>query len=456
MTRSGRRSAPPRRRPAPPVAREARLSNGLRLIHLHTQSDPISAAHLFLPGGAGLERSAEAGLSTLLWSLLLKGTERRTARQLAEDIEGIGASIGGGATHDYSEISCHAVSDYFLPALEILSEALLRPAFPATEIEKERGALIAAIKARRENIFAVASEELNKRLYGSHPYGRLAAGREDSVAALTEPDLRRWHRRIVTPERGILTVASNIPFDRLKPEVERLFGRAVWRPGARPVPPLDRPLVPKHPVRAVRDERFEQAYLLMGFAAPAVDSRDYIPLKLLGSYLGGGMSAVLFQELREKQGLAYDVGAFYASKKSGSAFVIYMGLQMARLAEARGRIDAVLAGVRTRAISTRALNEIKSYIKGTYILDHQTNSQRAHYLGWWTALGLGSIFDRSYLRAIDRVTPAAVLRAAKLVLARPPVVVEIHPKGKTGAPSADPDSADSPLAGGPSAGGAAA
>ncbi len=407
--------------------KEFRFPNGLTLIHLHTQNDPISACHLFLPGGTNRETDKNAGITFLMWSMLTKGTDHRNARQIAEDIESIGASIGAGTTHDYSEISCHAVSDYFVPALDIMGEMLFRPAFAASEVEKERAALMAGIRSKKESIFTVANEQLNKNLYGAHSYARPSSGTEGSVASLQRSDILQWHKKTFIPDQAIFVVASNLKFEQVKHETARLFGPRIWKKSGEKV----RKPVYTTPFKTAKNialkEKFEQAYLLIGFAAPPISSKDYVPLKILNACLGGGMSARLFQQLREQEGLAYDVGAFYASKKLGSAFVTYMGLQPSRLEEAKKRIHAVLQDVLSRPIPEKELSETKNYIKGTYILDHQTNSQRAHYLGWWKMLGLGTQFDSTYIKQIDRVTSRELHRVAKKVLGGKSITVEITP-----------------------------
>lgn len=412
-----------------PVTRQKRLLNGLTLIHLHTTNDPVSACHLLLPGGSSRESTLKAGATSMLWSLLTKGTEKKSARQIAEEIEGIGASIGAGATHDYSEISCHSISEFFMDSVQIMAEVLFRPAFHPAEIDKEKNAMMAAIRSKKESIFTVASEELNRHLYGKHPYAQATSGTEESVASLTPAHLSAWHKQTVIPNKAVLAIASNISFENILPRISDLFGPKSWKKRAHrsafKLPPTS-PFNKSNTVRML--EKFEQAYLLLGFSAPAIDSKDFIPLKLLNACLGGGMSARLFQQLREKEGLAYDVGSFYASKKAGSAFVVYLGLQPARLDEAKQRITKVLDEIITKRIPVKELSEVKNYIKGTYILDHQTNSQRAHYLGWWHALNLGAGFDRTYLSMVDRVTGDDVLRVARKILGGKSISIEIYPK----------------------------
>jgi predicted Zn-dependent peptidase len=215
----------------------------------------------------------------------------------------------------------------------------------------------------------------------------------------------------------------------VKSEIDALFGQRQWKKSAKkPVKAVAKTQAVKAASSVRLLEKFEQAYLLIGFAAPSVSAKDYGPLKILNACLGGGMSGRLFQQLREQEGLAYDVGAFYPSKKCGSAFVTYLGLQPSRLEEAKTRIHKALNEMRRKPITAKELAETKNYIKGTYILDHQTNSQRAHYLGWWEILGLGHEFDRAYVKKLDSVTADDVRRVAKKMFSTHPITVEILPK----------------------------
>jgi zinc protease len=410
---------------------KATLSNGLKILYLHTEHDPISACHLFLPTGAAYEPAEKSGITTLMWSLFTKGTTRRSARKLAEDIESMGASLGAGATHDYSEISCNAVAEYFIPTLTIMGEALFHCAFLPEEVEKEKKALIAGIQSKKESIFTMTNEHMNTHLYGDHPYARPGSGEEKTVNSLTAADLISWHDKVIVPHGAVLSIASNIAFDDLLPTLHSVFDTAQWN-----TKPTSGNGHLKEPSKLLKSKaltnpsHFEQAYLMMGFPAARVGSPDYIPLKVLNAVLGGGMSARLFQSLREKEGLAYDVGAYYPTKKSGSGFMIYMGLQESRLEEAKKRILHELDLIRDHKISDEELKQTVNYLKGTFILDHQTNGQRAHYRGWWEIMGLPSEFDMDYINALDRVTADDIFRIANATLNQPGITVETHPKGK--------------------------
>jgi predicted Zn-dependent peptidase len=402
--------------------------NGLRIVYRHTPDNPVSAAHLFLTEGAASETAAEKGITTLMWSLFQKGTKKRSGRQIAEDLEAIGAHMSGGANHDASQASCHAIAEYFPQALEIFAEALFEPAHQPDEVEKEKNAHLAAIKSKKENIHSVAQDLLNVRLYNKHPYGTPAIGNEQTVPTLSTRDVTARHKRVVVPNGAILSMASPVALSDMRPLLKRLFGPDQWPKAKTKTPPVEKTDVNIRPQDVKENHPFEQAYLMIGFPAVPVSSNDYVPLKILAVTLGGGMSSRLFQSLREERGLAYDVGSFIAGRKGGSAFVIYMGLQLSKLDEAKREIFRELEKIKKQRISASELSTVKNYFKGSFILDHQTNSQRSYYIGWSLSSGKGLNYEKDFLRRIDKTTPAILQRVAKRYLSRPRITVEIVPK----------------------------
>lgn len=413
-----------------------KLSNGVTILYLHTKNDPISAGHIFFQSGADDESAHQRGISNLMWSLFTKGTEQRSAKRLAEDVESLGAHIGAGASHDYSTVSFYALSEYMHETFELVAEMLFHPAFHADETQKERNALVASIQSKKENIFTVAHEEMNRRLYGGHPLGKPVSGEVGTVSALKPDHLERWHDKVVVPNHAIVALASNVPFKQALPDLERYFGPETWAVGDLSWRrPISEPRYPSEPVATTVNTRFEQAYLMVSHPAPSSSSRSYVAMKTLNAILGGGMSARLFQSIREKHGLAYDVGSFYPTRRAGSGLYVYLGLQPNRIADAKPLIDQELDRLVNEEIPADELDQMKRYLKGTYLLDHQTNSQRAHYLGWWEALGLASNFDATYLEEIDALTPADLKAAAQSSLTRPSVVLEAVPGGRTPTPA---------------------
>ncbi len=404
------------------------LSNGLKIIYLQTENDPISAGHIFLPHGTWSESDRELGITVLMLALLFKGTNRRTARELAEDTESLGAHVNASASHDNAYISCHSTAENFPKALSIMSEVLLQPTFPPEEVEKEKTGLLAAIKAKKEQISTVAGEIFNKNLYGKHPYGRPTSGNAETVSAIKREQIQKRHRKLIIPKGGIFSIATSHSFSEIKKVLDDLFGQKIW------------PLKPNHVLAFAskspqlvnkhikQPSHFTQAFLMKGFQASAARHPDFLKLKLLSGILGAGMSSRLFQSLRETRGLAYDVGAYYPTKKGGSSFVFYLGLEQNRIQEAMEGIEKEIKKIKTEIIPAQELLDAKNFIKGSYILDHQTNSQRSYYLGWWEILGLGPQFDKKFLDEISKITAKALLGVARKYLNNNAVTIEVHAK----------------------------
>jgi zinc protease len=404
------------------------LSNGLMVLCRQTPTDPISAAHLFIPEGASSEPIGKKGETVLLWSLFLKGTKKRSAKKMAEDIESIGAYLSGGATHDYSEFSCHATSDHFFEAMDLLGEGLLEMVFSQEELEKEKLATLAAIRSKQENIFTVTMESLYHEMFPNHPYGNPSSGTEQDVSVLTKEDLENRYKKILNPTGAVLSIATDKTPEIMQPFLEGLLGERRW-PAGSTHPHTDMGSTPKlkNPIAKKNFSSFEQSYVMIGYPAAPATSPEYVALKVMTAILGGGMSRRLFQTLREKEGLAYDVGLFYPSRKWGSSLTFHIGLHHSKIEEAKHSILKLIQELQKDLVPVEELEQVKSNLKGSFILDHQTNSQRSHYLGWWENLGLGAEYDQTYISLIDGITPEQIRRVAQIYFSEPSVTVETWP-----------------------------
>lgn len=406
----------------------AKLSNGLTVLYHCTPQDPIAAGHLFFPTGSAYEAEEKWGTSSLLWSLFSKGTKQKTSRKFAEEIESIGSYVSAGSTLDYTEVSFHSTSDKMREAMLLMQEALLQPAFLDEHIEKERAAIKAQLRAKLENPFSMAHERLAGSLFPGDPYGRPSGGTDETISRLAKSDLESWHQHVVSPQGAVFSLASDLTFDAIVPMLEDIFGAKAW-PLSPQKPVAKLPAVPHISDLKIHSSEttFEQACLMVGFQAPEVASDDYTALKIMNSILGGGMSTRLFQSLREKQGLAYDVSSFYPTKKRKSLFVIQMGLQPDKIEQAKKGIWAEINLLKSDLIPKEELLRTEQQIRGSFVLDHQTNSQRTHYRGWWEILGLGHDFDQKYLKRVSTVTSKDVLEAAQRLFSAPSITVEAVP-----------------------------
>ena len=418
---------------APAAAVEAprvrRFDNGLTWIHRTVTHNRIVAAELFLPGGDAVEPAERAGVTRLLSAVWVKGTPTRNALQIAQQMESLGAAFGIDAQEDFVAIGGQVIVDNWPQTRALFEDIVFHPTLPADEIEKEREALLNAIRTRHEHIFNVAEERFRRELFGAHPYGRPDEGTEATVRALTREDLVKWHAARLSPRGAVLVTVGPLDTAETEKWVEGLASR--WRADAASAPTAAGPVTYPAQSRAVEEKRkFEQGYIMLGFpAAPVTDAR-YPKIKLINALLGAGMSSPLFTVVREQAGLAYEVSSFYASRSAGSAMVIYAGTDPKNVDLAEKKIHSVLTDFVSRKPTEDELNDAKNLIQGHYLMDHQTNSRIAWYLGWWELLGKGLAYDVQYPADIGAVTAEDLHREAQSLFARPSVTVRVRNGGR--------------------------
>lgn len=405
--------------------------NGMKWIHRGVTHNRILAFQLFVPGGIIQEPMERSGLTQLMTAAMVKGTSRRSALVLAQEMEILGASFGVDAQPDAVAVGGQVTVDKWAKTFDLFEDVLLHPSFPEAEVDKERAALLNAIHTNDEHIFNVAEELFRKNLFGEHPYGRPDEGTEESVSKLTRDDLVAWHKRQISPRGSVLVTVGNVPLSAFTKRVEA-FAR-VWAStesaGAKEAP-LSYPVA--H--RVAEDEKpFEQSYLMVGYPAPSVDSSSYPAVKLINALLGGGMSSPLFRVVREEGTLAYEVSSFYPSRREGSSFVVYAGMDPKNLGLAEEKVRSVLADFVAHPVSAQDLEDAKNYIRGHFLMDHQTNGRLAWYLGWWEFLGKGYAYDTRYAGDISKISADEISRTANAIMAQPSVTVRIISKGPVSA-----------------------
>ncbi len=410
--------APP---PSPPSASQplqrVTLANGVVVIVGENPAVDIIAARCFLRAGNRYEPIAQAGLSYLLAAVLTKGTQDRTSLEIAEQVESVGASLGADNDADFFLLRLKTVTADFADMLHLVGELLRYPAFPEAEVELERRLALRSLRSLREQPFAVAFEQLRQALYGQHPYAFEGMGTEATMAQLTQAHLQTFHQTYFRPDNLVVSLWGQIKPDAAIALVESVFGG--WSPPTPPFPQLDHPTPLAQPRTVTTAQDTQQAAILVGYLAPAVGDPDYIPLKLINTYLGNGLSSRLFVELREKLGLAYSVSSLYPTRLDASQFVAYMGTAPTNTDAAIAGLRGELERLRTVTLNANELQVVKNKMLGQYALGKQSNAQIAQIYGWYEILGLGVDFDRQFQTAVQAVTSEDVQRVACRVFGDP-------------------------------------
>lgn len=409
----------------PPVLRH-RYANGLTLLVRENPAAPVVAVSLQVRMGTRWERSDTAGISNLLQHVMIKGTSRRNAVEIAEAAEGIGGSVSASGETDFSEVRGTALARHWKALLDLIGEVALRPSLPPDEIENERRVILSQIRNRGDLPFPLTFDTLLASLYGPHPYGLPAVGQRQAVERVNRAGLLEHYRRHYRADRMVLAVSGQVAGPAVVEEVGRLFGELPASPGPADASP---PKPAAAEARQIVERPAAQGQILMGFLAPSLHQRDYPAVKVLSTLLGGGMSGRLFTELRDKQGLAYSLGALYPSRGDTSFVVIHMGTAPENLDRAEEGLRREVERIRREPPPADELGRAKAYLLGNLAMDRRTNARQAWYLAFFELAGVGHEFLDRYEKAAEAVTAEDIQRVAATYLARPTVTV-LKPSAK--------------------------
>jgi zinc protease len=396
------------------------LANGLKFLLIPNHSSDIVAGRIFVRAGSVYDPPSLSGLSYLMTSLLTKGTVQRSAMEIAEHVESIGAGLKVEAHNDHIEISWKSVATDFPTLLRLVAEVLRTPKFPKVQVELERKVLLQRIRSQAERPLSLAFQQLRASIYQDHPYGRFLMGTEETVNQIDRENLVSQHAAYYQPERTVVSIAGRIDLVAAEKLVAEVFGD--WQPQPLPTPIVEMPRFssaeqPQHKFLA---KSGQQSIVMLGHPAVAATDPDYFVLRTINSYLGSGLSSRLFVELREKRGLAYEVSSIFSMKAERAIFVVYMGTANDKVPMAIEGLQAELQRLCVTRWNAEELSTTQSKLLGKYALSKQTNAQLAYLYGWYESLGLGWDFDKRLVTEVEKITAQRVGEVARKYFDRTP------------------------------------
>lgn len=356
--------------------RKTTLANGVRVI---TESMPAfrsACVGIWADVGSAAETADRRGISHLVEHMLFKGTQRRTARAIAEEMDGVGGNLNAFTD---KETTCYyaKVIDRHVPlAADMLSDMFLNSTFNAQELAKEQNVVLEEIKMYDDSPDELIHDLFLQTMWQGSNLGAPTIGFAETVARVTPDDLRDHMRRRYAPNAIVVAAAGNVEHD----DVVALFGGhlAEYR-GACELPEPETPQA--KPASLFRYKDSEQAYMILGTRGLSVrDDRRYA-LSVLDTILGGGMSSRLFQEIREKRGLVYTVYSFQAGYRGAGLFGVFAGASPQNVQECIDVIGEQFAHLRDRRVSDGELRLAKEHIKGNLTLSLESTSSRMIRLG---------------------------------------------------------------------------
>lgn len=396
----------------PPIEKTT-LDNGLKLIVIEHHELPVVAFRLVLKSGAAFDPAGKAGLADLTAGLLRKGTENRTAIQIAEQIDFVGGSIGAGSGRDATYATCRVLEKHFDVGLDLLSDIVLNPVFAEEEIERLKKQTLAAIKQQKDDPASVANEKYQEFLFGDHPYGRPSEGTETSVAALTRDDIVGFHRSYYVPNNAILAVVGDVkPKEAIKAVKAKFSG---WKGAQIAAPSYEQPpAVQGHQILLVDKPDLTQTYIRVGHLGVTRDNPDYFAVKVMNYILGGGgFSSRMMDEIRSQRGLTYGIGCKFDYNKLRGAYTVSTFTQNDSTAAAIKAIIEQIANFRAGGVTDKELEETKSFYTGYFPLQLETPSQIASEILNVELYSLGDNYLKDYRKNINAVTKEDIQRAAQ-------------------------------------------
>ncbi len=387
------------------------LNNGIKVIFKKTQTVDIASIKFYSPVSTANEDLSKSGVTALMYAVMNKSTKNKNAAELAEAVESLGSSISSDVEYDFSGWTLNCMSQYFDKSCEVLADIILNPAFDEEEIRKERQLLIETIKARKDNIKLAANDKFIADFYGkNHPYSVIRNGKEETLNKLTRKDLQDVYNKVYSNEGIVITVVGNINKSDVKKVLNKYFGKMMLT--ERKQENVFEKNIKFSDKDTVVDSKFNQAFIIYAYDAPGVSDKDFATLKLISSILGGRMTGRLFMELREKLGLAYEVSSVYPSRVGDSYFEVYIGLDKKNIDVAKKGIERIMADLCVNKVGGEELKDTKNFIKGVYLLDHQSIERQAYYLAFREMTGLGYKYDTEYIDILTKITADDILAAA--------------------------------------------
>jgi len=388
---------------------ETVLPNGVHVLSERIPGVRSAAVGVWVRQGGAHETASQNGASHLLEHMVFKGTERRTAAEIALSIESLGGSLDAYTTREHTAYQARVLDEHLDTALDVLADLVLDPKLTEEDLTLEREVVLEEIAQVEDTPDDLVFETHSERMWRGHAYGRPILGTEESVSEMSADTLRALHGARYRGDNLVVAAAGNVDHAAFTEEVERLFGH---RTGAERADPVDSPGESARGTDHLARET-AQTHIVFGAPGPARAHEDRYPLILLSSALGGGMSSRLFQRVREEMGLCYSVFSYQSFYSMAGSLGVYVGTRPATADAAVDAISEELDRVAREGLPAAEVEQAKQQMKGQIMLSLESTGARLHRLASLALhrepfLGLDGLLKR-----IDAVSEDDIARVAR-------------------------------------------
>ena len=354
-------------------------------------------------------------MANFVAAMLDEGTAKRNALQIADDVARLGASLGTGSSMDATTISARSLTKNFPATLEILSDVVLNPSFPAEEIERQRASRLAGLVQQRDNPAQVAAQVTAAALYGpKHPYGYSEVGTEASVKALSKDDMAAFWKQNFVPNNAALVVAGDISMDELRMLAEKSFGG--WQAGTPAQAALGAPTTTTAKVVVVDKPGSPQTQVRVASIGAARSSPDFRPMQVMNLALGGLFSSRINMNLREQHGYTYGASSQFAFRRAPGPFQVASGVRTDVTGPAVTEIFKEVRGMVERPVSEEELKKAKDSMSNSLPGAFESSANAVSNFSNVFIYDLGLDYYTRYAEQVNAVTAEQTLAAARKYL----------------------------------------
>lgn len=389
-----------------------KLSDGATMLYTPNNVNDIIAISIYAKGGQLAEQ--KAGTANLTATAMMRGTKNYTSLELSQVLEDNGIKIQPSASADAFAINVLTTKDEYDKTLELLNEVVNNATFEDYEIDKVKTEKLNTIKRNKDVPLQRAIEEYRDLIYQNSPYSISSKILEKNIPNISKEDIINYYNSIFAPKNLVISINGNIDKDKTIQDLNNIFKPKENTKNfdfAQYNSKIPTVTTPRQTIQKVPTT--ETAWILLGWQTNGVlNEKDYATLQVIDSLLGSGMSSRLFKDLREQEGLAYQLGSGYSPNVLRGSFLLYIGTNPQTLDKAKSGLFAEITRLKTEYVGDKELQDAKEKLLGNYVIGLETNLDKASNIGWYEASTRGYEFKDKYEKLINSVTDSDIIEIA--------------------------------------------
>ena len=359
------------------MIKKSRLKNGIRLV---TEEMPYAnsvSIGFWIKIGSRNEEQNFQGITHFIEHLLFKGTEKRTAKQIAEELETVGGTLNAFTSREYTCIYARVLKDDIELAIELLSDMMLNSCFGEEDIKKEKNVVCEEIMMYEDTPDEIIHDIFTQQVWRGHSLGRAILGTKETVSGYTRKDILNYYREFFIPENIIFSAAGNLNHERLEEKLNILLEKVTCEQIGKEMQANPVFITVRHS----KDKDIEQMHICLGTKGLHQSSKDLYALMVFNNLLGGGISSKLFQSVREDMGLAYSIYSYLTVYSDAGLFVVYAATAPKNTKKIIDEMYRQIQSLNKREISLAEMERSKNQLKGNILLSMEGVSHRMNRLG---------------------------------------------------------------------------